>query len=141
MKTNESKLNKKQFDVIEDLCLGNLEEYEIIEKYKLTKRIYHKWMADSAFINEVESRIRSSRLKSRLLMAKCTGIAAVKLVELTQNEKEETARKACVDIISMPIERNRIEPTSQTDNEKSRQIIAPELAGKLLEVLAKGQRP
>ncbi|HEG44409.1 MAG TPA: hypothetical protein ENH94_10210 [Phycisphaerales bacterium] len=141
MKTDNGKLNKKQFDVVDELFLGNLEEYEIIEKYKLTKRLFHKWMADEVFVNEMESRIRSSRLKGRLLIARYASVAASKLVELTQDKKEETARKACVDIISLPIERARKKPTDHLDNEKGRQIIAPELAGKLLEVLAKGQKP
>lgn len=141
MKTNEKKLSGKQFDVIEDIFLGNLEEYEIMEKYKLTKRMFHKWMADDLFINEMESRIRLSRLKGRIFIARCADIAASKLVELTQDEKEETARKACVDIISMPIERARKEPADHAGGEKNRQSIAPELASKLLKVLAKGHKP
>ncbi len=141
MKTNESKLNKKQLDVIEELFLGNLEEHEIIEKYKLTKKLFNKWMADTIFINEMESRIRSSRLKGRLIIARYAYVAASKLVQLTEGEKEETARKACVDIISMPIERARKEPADHADGEKSRQSIAPELASKLLKVLAEGQGP
>ena len=140
MKTDKGKLNKKQLDIVEELFLGNLEEYEIIEKYKLTKRLFHKLMADEVFINEMESRIRSSRLKGRLLIARYTSVAASKLVELTQDEKEETARKACVDIISMPIERAQKDSENHSDKSKSRQRIAPELASKLLEVLAEGQR-
>ena len=141
MKTDKGKLNKKQLDIVEELFLGNLEEYEIIEKYKLTKRLFHKWMADEAFIDEMESRIRSSRLKGRLLIARYASVAASKLVELTQDEKEETARKACVDIISMPIERAQERSADHSDNEKGRQSIAPEIAGRLLEVLVEGQKP
>lgn len=141
MKTNESKLNKKQLGVVEELFLGNLEEYEIIEKYKLTKRLFHKWMADEVFMNEMESRIRSSRLKGRLLIARYASVAASKLVELTQDEKEETARKACVDIISLPIERAQEISADHSDNEKGRQSIAPEIASRLLEVLVEGQKP
>ena len=36
---------------------------------------------------------------SELIIARCRGLAAAKLVELTGCEKEETARKACMDII------------------------------------------
>lgn len=141
MKTNKTKLSKKQFDVIEELFLGNLEEHEIIEKYKLTKTLFNRWMADSLFINEMESRIRLARLQGRLLIARYASVAAAKLVQLTEGEKEETARKACVDIISLPIEKTQKEPEGHSKKKCSRQSIAPKLASKLLKVLAENKRP
>ena len=96
------KLNKKQLTVIEDLFAGEIDEKQIIEKNKITKNTYNKWLADENFTAEITRRISVARLQSKLLIARFSLTAAAKLVQLTESEKEETARRACLDIIAFP---------------------------------------
>ncbi|MCK5225610.1 MAG: hypothetical protein KAQ89_02730 [Planctomycetes bacterium] len=96
------KLNKKQLTLIEDLFAGEIDEKQIIEKNKITKNTYNKWLADENFTAEIARRIAVARLQSKLLIARFSLAAAAKLVQLTESEKEETARRACLDIIAFP---------------------------------------
>ncbi|MCK4913306.1 MAG: hypothetical protein KAS69_01760 [Planctomycetes bacterium] len=96
------KLNKKQLALIEDLFAGEMDEQQLIEKNKITKNTYNKWLADENFTAEIARRISVARLQSKLLIARFSLAAAAKLVQLTESEKEETARRACLDIIAFP---------------------------------------
>jgi len=72
-------------------------------------------------------------------MAKYSCLAAVKLVELTASDKAETARKACLDIISVPkIAANRDEQPDKTQKDGDRQAeqLSAETASKILAALA-----
>ncbi|GAG42391.1 unnamed protein product, partial [marine sediment metagenome] len=68
--------------------------------------------------------------------------AAAKLVALTESGKEETARKACLDIISLPVsfgqsERQDVPEKNELNPEAG---LSPALAGKLLAALAKEEQ-
>ncbi len=97
----KEKLSKRQLDVIEDLFAGELDEQAILQKHKVRAKLYNQWQAEDAFIEQLEKRIAAAHRQSAALIARYAPIAAAKLVQLTQSEKVETARKACLDIISM----------------------------------------
>ncbi len=134
------KLTKKQLDVIEDLFAGELDEQAILEKYKLSRKIYNQWRNDDSFAEQFEKRITDAYRQSDVLIARYAPIAAAKLIQLTDSDKPETARKACLDIISMPIlTANRKVPSSDEPRPADTQLPASlntETAGKLLAVLA-----
>jgi len=96
-------LTKRQFRVIDDLFEGNLSEIEAMRKHKVSRRIYRRWLEDEKFVDELMFRVESAKRQSDFLIAKYTPIAAVKLVDLTKSEKEETSRKACLDVIAHPV--------------------------------------
>jgi hypothetical protein len=63
--------------------------------------------------------------------------AAAKLVQLTASEKEETARKACLDIISLPNPyRAKVEEYERQLRERVSEL-SDEQASKILTALAK----
>ncbi len=64
--------------------------------------MYNKWLAEEGFGDELSRRIDSAHRQSELIIARYASVAAAKLVQLTESEKEETARKACLDIITLP---------------------------------------
>lgn len=134
---SESKrLTAKQLAVIEDLFTGDLEESEIIEKHKIGRAQYDRWLADERFVQHLQRRIVHTRLQSQILLARCAMTAAAKLVQLTNCEKEETARKACLDIIAM-----NTDGGPSTDADATRPIptvanLSPKTAGRLLAALA-----
>lgn len=130
------KLNKKQVAVIDDLFEHNGNESEVIKKHKVSIGVYRKWLADKNFTDELTFRLESARRQGNLIIAKFTPAAAVSLVRLTESEKDETSRKACLDVISNPGEKN----APKKESENVCENISTEKAEKLLAVLAKEER-
>ena len=133
-------LTKRQFDVIEDLFAGELDEQAILDKYKLSRKIYNKWRNDDSFTEQFEKRIADAYRQSAVLIARYVPVAAAKLIQLTETDKPETARKACLDIISLPILKagGKAQPSDEPQPADTLQQVSlnAETAGKLLAVLA-----
>lgn len=135
-------LSKRQLAVIEDLFNGELDEQAVLDKYKVGRKLYNKWLADETFVEQFDQRIAGAYRQSTLLIARYAPLAAAKLVQLTESEKEETARKACLDIISMhaPTDRLAVAPAVLVDNPASATSnppdLSPETASRLLDILA-----
>ena len=140
-------LTKRQLAVIEDLFsdFSIVDEQAVLDKHNVSRSVYNKWLTDSLFTEQFDRRIAAAHRQSAALIARYAPLAAAKLVQLTESDKEETARKACLDIISMPqIARTcgnasaGANPKSQMANQKSQ--IAPQLSdqtvGRLLAILA-----
>jgi hypothetical protein len=94
------KLTKKQLGVIADLFAGELDEQHVLDKYDVSRDTFEKWLNDERFIGRLNERIAHSFWQSRLFIARYAPLAAARLVGLTASETQETARKACLDIIS-----------------------------------------
>jgi hypothetical protein len=161
------KLTKKQIAILDDLFIGELDEQAVLDKYNVSRNLYFRWLADAcpeqidtersrssrgnSFAEQFDSRIAAAYRQSAALLARYATLAAAKLVQLTDSSSPETARKACLDIISMQPadqrrmmdegrgemdacpERNRRDGGRTTDDG---QRLSPETAGKILEVLA-----
>ena len=144
--SESKKLTKRQAAVINDLFAGELEEAEVLEKHHVQWRQYERWLADGRFTEQLELRIAHAHRQSRMILAQCAASAAAKLVELTHCEKEETARKACLDIIAPPAPggQNRQaadDPASdQAATPAAAAGLTPELAGRLLDALARNRQ-
>ena len=132
-------LSRRQLAVIDDMFNGKGEESEVLAKHKLNAAIYRKWVTDPNFIAELESRIEAAILQGRLIISRYAPLAALKLVELTEGEKEETVRKACLDIISLPDMTKRAPSTESENNDAPGHDLTPEMAGQLLQLLSKGK--
>lgn len=109
-------LSQRQLAVLGDLFNSDLDEQAVLDKYKVRRSTYDRWLADKVFAERFKRYVNNMRRRSELLMAKYSCLAAAKLVELTASGKDETARKACLDIISLP----KIGPqkTEQSDKGK-----------------------
>ncbi len=141
----QQRLNKRQLAVIDDLFAGEMEESQVLEKHKVGLRLYRKWLADELFAGELAFRVESARRAGELIIARYTPMAAAKLVSLTESDKVETVRKACLDIMSaVQAKANPADADSapSSNQQHTNDDLPPELAGKLLEVLAehRGQR-
>jgi hypothetical protein len=136
------KLSRKQLAVIDTLFSGELDEQAILDKHNVSRRLYNEWQDDDAFIEHFERRIASARRQRAALIAKYAPLAAAKLVQLTECDKEETARKACIDIISMPLvlagntHRKSESQTAQTSDSLPDQQLTEQTASRILAVLA-----
>jgi hypothetical protein len=141
----EKQLTQIQLAVIEDLFAGELDEQAILDKHNVDRQLYSEWQNDDDFTEQFEKRIADAYRQSAVLIARYAPLAAAKLIQLTESDKAETARKACLDIISMPIlTANR---KTQLSGEESRlagtqalpadtQQLSEQTAGRLLAVLA-----
>ena len=138
-------LTKRQLAIIEDLFSGELDEQAVLDKYNVSRNLYNKWQSDDNFAEQFDRRIASAYRQSLALIARYAPLAAAKLIQLTESDKAETARKACLDIISMPIlTANR--KTQQLSEESclagtqpqpaDTQHLTEQTAGRLLAVLA-----
>jgi hypothetical protein len=142
---SESKnLTKRQLVVIEELFAGELEEQAILEKHHVRRREYERWLADERFTDRLDLRIAHAHRRSRMILARHAVAAADRLIELTRCEKEETARKACLDIIAPPAPAGQ-NSRAEADEDGVPAVSAagrltPELAGRLLAALAEEQR-
>jgi len=135
----KKRLTKRQLAVIDDMFSGELDEQSVLAKHKVSRDVYDRWLADDSFAEQFSRRIASAHRQSELIIAKYAPLAAAKLVQLTESAKEETARKACLDIISLPKigakEAERPDKTKK-DSEKQAEQLSEATAGRLLAALA-----
>ncbi len=92
-------LTKKQKGVLEDLFSAGLNVQEILEKWKVTRQTYYRWHAQPFFAAEFKRLLNLAQSECELILARYAAAVAMKLVSLSAAEKEETARKACMDVI------------------------------------------
>ena len=131
----KTQLSRRQLEVIDELCKAELSEAKILEKYRVSYTVYRRWLSMESFSGEMDFRVGAARRQSRFIVAKFTPHVATKLVALTESEKEETARKACVDILQMPATVSGQHPKNE---ESSSEIpITQETATRILAALAK----
>ncbi|MBC8217046.1 MAG: hypothetical protein H8E73_01145 [Planctomycetes bacterium] len=128
-------LTKRQLDVIDDLFAGEIEDQAVLEKHNVNAKLYSKWQSDDVFIEQFEKRIAAAHRQSAALIARYAPVAAAKLVQLTQSEKQETARKACLDIIAMQAPPVTPPKPQTTDSDQSQQL-TQRTAAKILAILA-----
>lgn len=96
------RLTKKQKKVMEQLFEATEDETTILANNRVTRRVFNNWLAEDAWIREFDRRIEESRRRTQIIISSFQPSAAIKLVELTNCGKEQTARQACLDIIQMP---------------------------------------
>jgi hypothetical protein len=132
-------LSAKQLAVIDDLFVGELEEQQILENHNISRKLYDKWLADESFNRHLDWRIEWENRRNELMLARKTREAVSSLVNLTKSEQAETARKACIDIITMRANRLAGTQAGSVNNSTTppeSPPFSPETAGKILAVLA-----
>jgi hypothetical protein len=130
-------LNAKQLAVIDDL-FEDKKEQEILKTHNLSRKLYEKWLADESFNRQLDRRTEWEYRRNEIILARCVREAMSNLMELTKSTQAETARKACLDIITMRA--NLSEGVQASNDNRKPQTeslpFSPEAAGKLLGVLA-----
>ena len=137
-------LSQKQLTLLDDLFRGDLDEHAVLDKHKVRRSTYDRWLADELFAERFKQYVNGLKRQSELLMAKYSCLAAAKLVELTASDKAETARKACLDIISAPesaFQKTKQPDKTKKDSDKQAEQLSDETASRLLAALAKTKQP
>jgi hypothetical protein len=94
------------------------------------------WLKCKSFTDELDFLKGAAKRQSDLILAKYISVATAKLIGLTGSEKEETARKACLDIISIPQTRSLLSEETEIEKSRSESVISPYLASRLLDLIA-----
>jgi hypothetical protein len=136
--TKTSKLTKRQRAVIEDLFFSEMDERQVLARHHVSRSLYDRWQTDERFTREFEDRIARAYTESRVILARYATVAATKLIELTDCEKEETARKACLDILARGSLASSHEiPRNHPSNDGQAEVdLSPATASRLLAALA-----
>ena len=135
MTTADKTLTKKQLAAIDDLLKGQLDEQAILAQHKISSKIWRNWFADEAFVAEIAFRLDALKRQSQYIIGRYAPIAAAKLVQLTESEKDETSRKACLDVIMLQSNSPGIESSEAGDAEQTEQLTG-EQASRILAALA-----
>jgi len=128
-------MEAKQKKVMDELFEGK-DEGEVLKKNKVSRLDFERWVNEPEWIAEFDRRVDAARRQSQIIITMYQPSAAIKLVELTNCDKEQTARQACLDIIGM----ERIIPEGRAGNLEQAEALLPvseETAKLLIEVLAK----
>jgi len=144
----KKRLTQRQSAVLSDLFNSELEEEEVLKRHKLRWSTYDRWLMDAVFLERFKQHLNGARRRSELLMARYTCLAAAKLVELTTSGKGETARKACIAIMTLPSKFSEDVEQAETNDKNAEKIIAaaepaelsPERASRMLAALAEEER-
>jgi hypothetical protein len=128
-------LRQIQLAVLDDLFNSDLDEQGVLDKHKVRRSTYERWLANKLFAERFNRYVNSVRRRSELLMTKYSCLAAAKLVELTTSEKAETARRACLDIICQPKISTEAEKVEK-DGNKQVELLSGTTASRLLAAMA-----
>lgn len=124
------KINSRQRRFLNEILDKRVPIDNAIEIVGIDERLLCAWFATPAFLEELARRIEFITKRADMLISQHRLTAVEKLVTLTSCEKEETARKACLDIIELTTEKNTQQQTEPTPQ------LSPELAAKLLSIIA-----
>ncbi|MHC4520610.1 MAG: hypothetical protein ACYTAS_18625 [Planctomycetota bacterium] len=141
--TKQKKLTRRQQAVIEDLFTGEMDQQGVLEKHNVSPTLYARWLANEHFAEQFERRIAQAHHSGRIVLARAATSAACKLINLTQCKKEEIARRACLDIITLhsptPSNAGPATPTAGEAAPGSTEL-PPETASRILAALAQPPR-
>lgn len=115
---------------------GEMDTEAILTKHNVARKLYNKWLGDENFKAEFTRRIEWLNLHSQAMIARYASLAAARLVALTDSENQETRRKACLDIISLPRINAHKQTATAESNIESIESLHPDTASRLLEALA-----
>ena len=137
LKRYRSHLSDKQRAVINDMSQNSLTELEVLEKHNISPGRYRRWLKNGLFVQEIDDRIEAAMRQSKLVMAKWLPLVAERLAQLTISEKDETARKACLDVISLYSHGTEQKTAQNAQPVQAKEIkpLPPEIASKLLAAL------
>jgi len=141
--TRRKYLSQRQLAVLDDLFNNDLDEQAVLDKHKVRRNTYDKWLEDKLFAERFKQYVNGLQRRSELLMAKYSCLAAAKLVELTASGKDETARKACLDIISLPkigLQKTEQSDKGKRDSDNPAEQLPEATASRLLAALAEAEQ-
>jgi len=126
----------RQLAVLADFFSGDLSQAQILTKHRVSEQTYRTWQFDADFTDEMERRIAAAHRESAAIIARFAVTAAELLIGLTKSPKPEVARRACLDIIAFGRDLRPTPVEHGPPRGPEGPPISPEVASKMLAVLA-----
>ena len=134
----KGRLGHKKLGVLDEMFAGSLGRGEILDKYGVTKSDYEKWLQDVRFSSAIQTHIEAEYLASAVLLARYAPLAAARLIALTESDKPETARRACLDIIELGSGQRKTTDDGRGTSDENAPAMSDEQACRILAALAEG---
>jgi len=94
-------LSEKKWAVLQDLFYSELDEIAVLKKHNVSRTTYERWLRQKLFSRQFRQYSASLARRTALAVAKAETEVAVRLVEITRCQKEESARKACQQVLAI----------------------------------------
>lgn len=127
-------LSDKQSGFLADFG-GGCETSLVRTYHKVSTEEFDAWLDNAAFVEQLYRRIQSAQLKGICTLAEATELAAQRLAEIAVGERDETARKACTDILQLSHKLGQAQMEEATYNGPEIEM-TDEQAEKILEIMA-----
>jgi hypothetical protein len=135
-------LNRQHKHVITDLFENGLKEHEVCAKHGLALDELRQWYRDDAFRQEVSLRLFVPVAIARIMLARAAADVASRLVAMTYSDKEETARKACLNIIGLlPWVHDEVTDQGSRIAEPDFSCLTADTASRFLAIIAEERQP
>ena len=129
-------LTKRQRQVTRALCEGQMNEPELLKHYRLTPRVFNRWLKSEEFQEELDRLREGYHRETFDIISRFGPIAALKLAELVTTDKPDVARRAALNVIDRCLTRS---PSTTVSCDKSApEALSDEQAQDILEILAEG---
>jgi len=130
----------KALVAVDEILKGESED-KTLKRHRIEPEAFDKLLNNPKFVLQVSNRIGLSIIRTKLLIAQYAQAATAKLIHLTECDKEETARKACLDVITLATKQSDItiqkEKVSQIiEDANSPTELTEDQASKMLALLA-----
>lgn len=132
-------LDARQLALMDDLFKDEPKESQILKNHNVSRRLFDRWLADEDFCRHLETRKAWEHHLNEIILIRSAREAVTNLMALTKSQQAETARKACLDIITMSADLSAGSDTKPGGNSTpaSESLnLTPERAGKILTFLA-----
>jgi hypothetical protein len=127
-------ITKIQETVISRIFAGEGED-EILKSLKIPQAVYRRWLKSEKYQKMLEQKIEDCQRQAKIMIASYQLVAAAKLVNLMQCDKEQTARQACLDILQMELITPKVTKDEKTD-EHNKLLLGSKAAAAITRILA-----
>jgi hypothetical protein len=94
-------LSEIKWAVLEDLFYSALDENAVLKKHNVSRTTYERWLRQKLFSRQFQQYTASLARRTALAVAKAETQVALRLIDLTYSQKEESARKACQNVLAI----------------------------------------
>ena len=130
-------LTKQQVRVAADVYGGRLSEKALVLRHKVSLKVLREWLRMPEFQDELQRLCVESMQETRCTISRYGPVAALKLAELLASGKEDTVRRAALDLVDRCL-KNSVEPVDGDDEEQL--ILSDDDARRMLFTLAEGTK-
>ena len=92
-------LSKKQKRLARDLYEGRFTEEEMKERYKVSDKVFERWLSMCVFQEELVRLRESSQREAQFSLMRYGPMAVLRLAELMGSDKPDVARRAATDLV------------------------------------------